>query len=389
MPRQKKPPRLFYRKRENRWVILDSGTETSTGCSFNDRAGAEKALADYLVGKHEPSFGSGRLTEALIPDILTLFLRNCVEPRKDGERVKLWRSRVTRCACGAMALLRYWGNKTANDITEETCREYKWLRTSGIAPFERPAKNSTTSLELNFLQAAVTYAFHKKKINVPVKVWRDTIQRKPERFLTRSEAARLILAARGWRVVLCDIKTRKPLKMMRWPRDENDHNPIPVHVSRFIVFALYTGTRHEAALRMRWQESADPESGWIDFDNAILHRRGEAERESSKRRVPARIGRKLMGHLRRWHKLTKLGPMEYRGRLIERVRHGFEEARVAAEIRDKVTPHVLKHTYITWALQKGVDIREVAAFTGTSEETIRRYYEHHSPDFMVQAANAF
>jgi len=44
-----------------------------------------------------------------------------------------------------------------------------------------------------------------------------------------------------------------------------------------------------------------------------------------------------------------------------------------------VTPHTLKHTCITWLLQAGVPIWEVAGFTSTSENLIRRRYGHHCP----------
>lgn len=53
-----------------------------------------------------------------------------------------------------------------------------------------------------------------------------------------------------------------------------------------------------------------------------------------------------------------------------------------------MTPHTLKHTCITWMLQKGVPVWEVAGFTGTSEAMIRQRYGHHCPDHMENAGKA-
>lgn len=54
----------------------------------------------------------------------------------------------------------------------------------------------------------------------------------------------------------------------------------------------------------------------------------------------------------------------------------------------EVTPHTLKHTAITWAMQNGVKIWEAAGFFATSQETIERVYGHHSPSFMESSRQA-
>jgi hypothetical protein len=37
------------------------------------------------------------------------------------------------------------------------------------------------------------------------------------------------------------------------------------------MIGLYSGTRIDAMLRLRWLPS--PEGGWVDVDNGIIHRR--------------------------------------------------------------------------------------------------------------------
>jgi integrase len=53
-----------------------------------------------------------------------------------------------------------------------------------------------------------------------------------------------------------------------------------------------------------------------------------------------------------------------------------------------VTRHTLRHTKVTWLMQAGVPIWEVAGFAGMSVRTLERVYGHHHPDHQEQAANA-
>lgn len=53
-----------------------------------------------------------------------------------------------------------------------------------------------------------------------------------------------------------------------------------------------------------------------------------------------------------------------------------------------VTPHTLKHTAITWALQGGASIWDCAGFFSTSAETIERTYGHHATDYQESALKA-
>jgi integrase len=64
--------------------------------------------------------------------------------------------------------------------------------------------------------------------------------------------------------------------------------------------------------------------------------------------------------------------------LIAKERKGWERARELASV--DATPHVLKHTCITWLLQNRVPFWEVAGFVGTSDKLIRDTHGHHSPE---------
>jgi hypothetical protein len=53
-----------------------------------------------------------------------------------------------------------------------------------------------------------------------------------------------------------------------------------------------------------------------------------------------------------------------------------------------ITPHVLRHTAATWAMQNGADLWQAAGFLGMTVEMLQHRYGHHHPDFQHAAAEA-
>ena len=77
----------------------------------------------------------------------------------------------------------------------------------------------------------------------------------------------------------------------------------------------------------------------------------------------------------------------HRGGPLKSVKKAFAEACERAKLED-VTPHTLKHTYITWLLRARAPIWQVAGLTNTSVATISKVYGHHAQDDLKSAANA-
>lgn len=157
------------------------------------------------------------------------------------------------------------------------------------------------------------------------------------------------------------------------------------HLARFVLVALYTGTRKDAILRMGFAPNV--RGGWFDLDRGIMFRKSDDERSTKKRRTPAPIPRQLLAHLRRWRATGAIWAIEYNGRQVADVKRAFAKAAESAGL-DDVTPHTLKHTAITWAMQNGITTWEASGFFATSQETIERVYGHHSPGFMEAARQA-
>ena len=71
---------------------------------------------------------------------------------------------------------------------------------------------------------------------------------------------------------------------------------------------------------------------------------------------------------------------------VRSVRKAFASAVKRGGIGEHVTPHILRHTAATWAMQNGGDLWQIAGFLGMTPEMLTRVYGHHHPDFQRDAA---
>lgn len=338
MPRPTKGPRLYRYKHSPAFYIADSGIRPfSTG--FTSRPEAEKALAEYVAQKHRKS-STNEPENITCGDILAIYAEEYAHTVTDPARI----------GYAIEALLPYWGSLRLSSVKGETCRRYTKTRERAMSTIRR---------ELGCLQAAINYAHREGYVTSAPAVTLPPKTEPKTRWLTRSEAARLIWAAY--------------------------RDPMTKHIARFCLIALYTGTRKDAVLRMGFEPNTV--GGWFDLQRGIMYRRGEAERQTKKKRPPAPIPRQLLGHLKRWKRNGALWAVEFRGGRVASIKRAFPSAVEAAEL-EAVTPHTLKHTAITWALQNGASTWHCAGFFGTSQATIEKVYGHHSPDFMQSALQA-
>jgi integrase len=73
---------------------------------------------------------------------------------------------------------------------------------------------------------------------------------------------------------------------------------------------------------------------------------------------------------------------------VHSVRKGFAAAVKSAGLDKHVTPHTLRHTAATWAMQNGADLWQAAGFLGMTVEMLQERYGHHHPDFQRETADA-
>jgi integrase len=370
MPRQSKGARLWLRPARRRgdslakavWIIIDGKRHIATGCFKSQAREAEKRLAAYIAEKYQPTRHARDIDRIYIADVLSIYLEDC------GSRV-VDQPKLERCVG---RLNDYWGSKTLLEITAAECRAFVKHR----------GKAGGARADLETLRAAIN---HHSKENLHYGIVRVTLPPKGpprDRWLTRSEAARLIWAC--WRY-------REHQTVHRGDRKgcliATDKRPLR-HLARFILIGLYTGTRAGAIA------SASPyrQEGhaFVDLDQGIFYRQTIGRRATNKRQTPAPVPPRLVAHMRRWLRRGVITShfVEWQGAPVKSVKTAFKHAVKVAGLWGNVTPHTLRHTAATWLMQRGVPIWQAAGYLGMSVEMVERTYGHHHPEFMRAAAQA-
>ena len=342
MPAAAKPARLWLKQRSDGasfWYIkTPSGERVATGIPALDREAAENALSAYLIERHAPPSERAQRPDAIqVADVINLYAQTA------GARV----SRPEALGGRLSALADFFGTMTLAEVNSRSCASYVAQRGS----------ESAARRELEDLKAAIN--LHRKEglstalipVTLPAKAAART------RWLERSEAAQLIWTA--WRY-------RQPQHGKETPRRSRQH------IARFAIVALYTGSRSAAILDASFTR---PEGrGYVDLENGTFYRLAEGESETSKRRPTIRIPLRLLAHMRRWHANGARHVIEHDGQPVASIKKSFaanvaaaEEERIAgggegASLLD-VTPHSLRHTAVTWAMQNGVNSYDAAGFS--------------------------
>ena len=88
-----------------------------------------------------------------------------------------------------------------------------------------------------------------------------------------------------------------------------------------------------------------------------------------------------LSHLQRWHRIgaSRSAIVEWKKKPIGRMNKAFRNTAADAGF-DDVSPHILRHTAITWAMQNGAERWEVAGMFGLTMEMIENVYGHHDPN---------
>lgn len=332
-----KGPRLYRHPKTGPYIIRDDGRYNSTGT--RDCREAEAALARYIAEKNRP-IGPTPPDQMTIAQALEIYGAERAPNVKDP----------TRIGYAIAALAPILGNLPASSITGDVCRRYGKIRHK--AP-------GTIRKELGVLQAALNYCKAEGYLSSAPKVRLPAKPAPRDRWLTRPEVARLLRAAYR------NTKSRHP--------------------ARFILVAVYTGTRSDAILRMRFM--AHTAGGWVDTATARMYRRGGGATETKKRQPPIPIPRPLLAHLRRWERNGARFVVEVDGQNVASVKTAWKTALTEAGI-DHCTRHDLRHTAVTWAMQRGIDKWAAAGYFGITLEMLERVYGHHHPDYLRSAIEA-
>lgn len=381
MPRTSKGARLVWRDESRKadgslrnkagWFIRDGATFISACGGTRDRERAEKALAAHITGKYQPARERGRDPDSVkIADAVNVYLKDVAPSHAKPEET----------ASRLVAVLTWFGERTLGDINGELCRGYA----------QQSGSSAAARRQLEDLRAALNH-YHKEGYVTSAPA--VTLPAKPEarqRWLTRDEAAHLLWAA--WRM------------KQSWKGQSSDRRT-GRHVARFMLVALYTGTRSAAICNAAMRPTEG--RGHVDLERGVFYRGAEDARKTKKRQPPVKLPERLLAHMRRWSrtplaiktknrgKSRNIGRLisqdfivEWNGRPVTSTKKAFRRARETAGLGDDVTPHVFRHTAATWLMQQGADVWSAAGFLGMTVDVLIETYGHHHPDFQSDAAEA-
>lgn len=369
MPRIRKGARLSLQKgkgRTPRWIIRDGQRIVGTGCLEDELEAAEGKLSEYLADKHDPkkSLGNGDANSIKVADALNVYL---TEKIAKAARPKAGASMISN-------LNEFFGDKTIGEVNGTLQRAY----------VEKRGSLSAARRELETMSAAINYHI-RDVVGGTNMVFRPVLPEASEprlRWLTRSEAARLLWAA--WR----QRELRNGKACGRY---------VSKHVTRFILVGLYTGSRAGDICGAALMPTIG--KGYVDVETGDFRRKPHEKRESNKRQPTVPLAPRLLAHIRRWKRLgiASRAVVEWNGAPVIRISKAWpgvvEEAKLDSDVKaEKVIPHTLRHTAISWYLRAGVPIDRVSDYCGVSEAIIRKVYKHHLPgnfDAVIGAANGF
>lgn len=355
MPRPNLGPRLeLIPGRPSYYVAwYERGRKQRRSTGTSDRRTAEAVLAAFLRERElaEQPPGPAEPGDYLIASALDLYGTIHAPTRADPQRI----------AHALIPLVEYWGDKTVSAITRQACRGYeKW----------RQRAPATVRRELVTLKAALNFAFQEGRLSRVPHVELPAKPNGKDRWLTHSEAAALLNAAR------------------------DSYKNVRLYLPLYILIGLYTGARPGAILSLRWPQ-VDFEAGRINFKVA-------GTRQTNKRKPqPQPIPRRLMTFLRLAKRRgTDLGFVVHdSGQRIkdigggwdgnpDKVGHGsFGSACKRAGLAG-VSPHTLRHTCGTWMAQRGVPLHDIGGWLGHTDFRTTLLYAHHHPDHMGTARDA-
>lgn len=364
MPRRPTGPRLRLQPaeydakggivRHAAWVIGDGKRTVRTGCREGEVEAAQRKLADYILAKHEPARARDRDADQIdVADVIAVYSEDVA---KGHARPKEALARLER-------LNEHFGAMKLSAITGAACRAY-------VA--KKGAKGGARR-ELEDLRAAVKHYHAEGFVTNPPVVRLPDRGAPRERWLTRDEAAQLLWAA--WR-------------LRQVYRGEATRRATAKHIARFILVALYTGTRAGAVCGAAIRPTIG--RGYVDLESGLFYRRPPGQRETKKRQPTIPLPDRLLAHLRRWEArgLSKATVVEWRGQPVTKINKAFRAVRTAAGFGADVVPHTLRHTAATWTMQAGADPWAASALLGMSLETLTRVYSHHHPDHLNEVKNA-
>lgn len=244
-------------------------------------------------------------------------------------------------------LLPHFGHIEVEDIKPEHVSSYVAKRIA------EGRKTSTARRELVELLATLHYMVTTKRLNS---------SQIPAITLPPESAARPhYLSAAQCTHVFAEAARRRP-------------NPDQLtRLELFLWIAAHTGQRKRAVEQLEWRQ--------VDFERGVIHFQKEGERITKKRKASVPIRQALRELL---EKEKALSDTSYVLRHPGSIRTTFETFMASLEL-PHVTPHVLRHTFVSQLLMKDVPVYTVSKLAAVSVKRIEQTYGHLSDEHLREA----
>ena len=255
--------------------------------------------------------------------------------------------RPDNCDLAIRYLKPFFGATPASTLTLEKQEAYITHRRNAGAGDESIRR------DLSVLAASLNRAVKYKKLDRKPPYATLTPSPPRERWLSRGEVARLFQA----------LRTKRSR-----------------HVLLFARLALYTGARTGAILDLTWDR--------VNLDVGLIDYRKPGRKLTKKRRTVAPITpplRRMLEHAKRHSRSTHV--VSWAGERIDRVAKACIAAADRAGVED-FSPHVLRHTFASWAVRGGVPIYTVGKALGQSVASTTERYAKLAPDDVRAAMEA-
>lgn len=271
------------------------------------------------------------------PEVATIaILWEAYREEKEGRRV----AAAMKFEWAAMGP--HFGHLRPDQVTTDVCRDYTAKRRKASM------RDGTIWTELGHLRSVFNWAFDKGLIKHSPKVERPAKPAPKDRWLTKSEIAKLLAA------------------------------PSAPHIHLATLIMLSTAARVGAVLELTWDR--------VDFERGQINLRTTDDGPRKGRAiVPMNSGLRAALTTAKQAALTDY-VIEWAGEPVKSIKTGFN-AKVEASKLAGVTPHVLRHTAAVHLAAAGTPMSKISQYLGHSNSFVtERVYARFAPDHMREEA---
>ncbi len=355
MANPKKPPRLTKSKYGTYVVVWhNKGRQKEFSLRTTDLRTAENRFAGWLQKIRAEEVID---TDPYVGDCLDIWFNQWIKGQMLSE---------ARYPSVVNNLKAYFGNKRVSEVTRQHSKEYRTIRENTFEIGLGKCSPATTRHELQKLRACFNFMATKvepkeRRIKREIIPYVDLPPPAPsrDRVLTTEELERLN-----------DFCINPATNKFHYQGGYRKQSNRISKISRFLMLAMETAQRKSAILELKWDQ--------VDLDLNLIQFNPKGRNQTIKKRPAVPISTKLRSFFDMIkHEIIS----DYVCDTVNDIHYNISVVSQKLDIPG-LSPHVLRHTWITRKIIAGQPIEKVAEFVGDDPETIRKHYIHLTPDYL-------